>query len=117
MRPMNRSFGAAATLVASLLAAAALAQYPSKPVRLIVPWPAGGTVDGVARVIGPSFSSGLSRPIVVENKAGAGGSIGQAEAAKAPPDGPTPLLGVRTHAGNPLRSKNLGYHPCTALDH
>jgi len=65
MRPMNRSFAAATTLVASLLAVAALAQYPSKPIRLIVPWPAGGTVDGVARVIGPSFSFSLGRPIVV----------------------------------------------------
>src|SRR2546426_12367548 len=99
MRPMNRSFVAAATLVASLLAAAAPAQYPSKPVRLIVPWPAGGTVGGVARVIGPSFSSGLGRPIVGENKAGAGGPSGHAEAAKAPPHRPTPLLVVGTPAG------------------
>src|SRR2546428_2481814 len=98
MRPMNRSFVSATTLVASLLAAAAPAQYPSKPVRLIVPWPAGGTVDGVARVIGPSFSSGLGRPIVVENKAGAGGSIGQAEAAQAPPHRHTLPPGVDTHA-------------------
>ena len=74
---MNRSFVRATTLVASLLAAAAPAQYPSKPIRLIVPWPAGGTVDGVARVIGPKLTEGLGRPIVVENKAGAGGSIGQ----------------------------------------
>src|SRR5438552_6653691 len=117
MRPMNRSFVAAATLVASLLAAAALAQYPSKPIRLIVPWPAGGTVDGVARVIGPSFSSGLGRPIVVENKAGAGGSIGQAEAAKAPPDGHTLLLVFDTHAVNHLLYKNLGYDPFRSFDH
>src|SRR2546422_3446714 len=117
MRPMSRSFVSAPTLVSSLLAAAALAQYPSKPVRLIVPWPAGGTVDGVARVIGPSFSSGLSRPIVVENKAGAGGSIGQAEAAKAPPDGHTLLLVFDTHAGNHLLYKNLGYHPVRSFDH
>src|SRR5437867_11118558 len=117
MRPMNRSFVAAALLVASCLAAAALAQQPSKPVRLIVPWPAGGTVDGVARVIGPSFSSGLSRPIVVENKAGAGGSIGQAEAAKAPPDGHTLLLVFDTHAVNHLLYRNLGYDPVKSFEH
>src|SRR5438309_59261 len=117
MRSMNRSFVAATTLVASLLAAAAPAQYPSKPIRLIVPWPAGGTVDGLARVIGPSFSSGLSRPIVVENKAGAGGSIGQAEAAKAPPDGHTLLLVFDTHAVNHLLYKNLGYDPFRSFDH
>src|SRR5437667_3422029 len=114
---MNRSFVAAATLVASLLAAAALAQYPSKPIRLIVPWPAGGTVDGVARVIGPSFSSGLGRPIVVENKAGAGGSIGQAEAAKAQADGHTVLLVFDTHAVNHLLYKNLGYDPYKSFEH
>src|SRR2546422_11626008 len=117
MRPMSRSFVSAPTLVSSLLAAAALAQYPSKPVRLIVPWPAGGTVDGVARVIGPSFSSGLSRPIVVENKAGAGGSIGQAEAAKAPPDGHTVLLVFDTHAVNHMLYQNLGYGPVRSLAH
>lgn len=55
----------------------------TKPIRIIVPWPAGGTVDGVARVLGPKFSEGFGRPVVVENRAGAGGSIGEAEAAKA----------------------------------
>src|SRR6267378_5302039 len=117
MRPMNRSLVAATTLVASLLAAAALAQYPSKPIRLIVPWPAGGTVDGVARVIGPSFSSSLGRPIVVENKAGAGGSIGQAEAAKAQADGHTVLLVFDTHAVNHLLYRNLGYDPFRSFEH
>src|SRR6266851_3887426 len=117
MRPMNRSFVAATTLVASLLAGAAPAQYPSKPIHVIVPWPAGGTVDGVARVIGPSFSSSLGRPVVVENKAGAGGSIGQAEAAKAPPDGHTLLLVFDTHAVNHLLYKNLSYDPFRSFDH
>src|SRR5260370_11550551 len=108
-RPMNGSCGAATTLVASLLAGAAPAQFPSKPIRLIVPWPAGGTVDGVARVIGPSFSSGLGRPIVVENKAGAGGSVGQAEGAQSPADGHTPLLVFGTHPGHPPLYHNLRY--------
>jgi tripartite-type tricarboxylate transporter receptor subunit TctC len=117
MRPMNRSFVAATTLVASLLAGAAPAQYPSKPIRVIVPWPAGGTVDGVARVIGPSLSAGLGRPIVVENKAGAGGSIGQAEAAKAQADGSTVLLVFDTHAVNHLLYKNVGYDPFKSFEH
>src|SRR5437879_13151025 len=104
MRPTNRSFVAATMLVASLLAAAAFAQYPAKPIRVIVPWPAGGTVDGVARVIGPKLSEGLGRPVVVENKAGAGGSIGPAEAAKAPADGPTALLVFDTHTLHHLTS-------------
>jgi tripartite-type tricarboxylate transporter receptor subunit TctC len=96
---------------------AAVAQTPGKPLRMIVPWPAGGTVDGVARVIGPSFSAGLGRPIVVENKAGAGGSIGQAEAAKASADGSTVLLVFDTHAVNHLLYNNLGYDPFKSFEH
>jgi tripartite-type tricarboxylate transporter receptor subunit TctC len=101
----------------SLPMAAALAQYPSKPIRLIVPWPAGGTVDGVARVISQSFSAGLGRPLLVENRAGAGGSIGQAEAAKAPADGHTVLLVFDTHAVNHLLYKSLGYDPFKSFEH
>jgi tripartite-type tricarboxylate transporter receptor subunit TctC len=114
---MNRLSAGLLALGTSLTMAAALAQYPSKPVRVIVPWPAGGTVDGVARVIGPSFSSGLGRALIVENKAGAGGSIGQAEAAKAPADGHTVLLVFDTHAVNHLLYKNLGYDPFRSFEH
>ena len=112
--------GIAAGLLAlgmSLPLPEAFAQYPAKPIRLIVPWPAGGTVDGVARVIGPKLTEGLGRPIVVENKAGAGGSIGQAEAAKAPPDGHTVLLVFDTHAVNHLLYKNLGHDPFKSFEH
>jgi tripartite-type tricarboxylate transporter receptor subunit TctC len=115
---MNRIFVFAAALGALLVAAAAFGQaYPSKPIRLIVPWPAGGTVDGIARVVGPSFSAGLGRPLLVENRAGAGGSIGQAEAAKAPADGHTVLLVFDTHAVNHLLYKNLGYDPFKSFEH
>jgi len=114
---MNRIAAGLLALGMSLPPVAALAQYPSKPIRMIVPWPAGGTVDGVARVIGPTFSSGLGRPIVVENKAGAGGSIGQAESAKAPADGHTVLLVFDTHAVNHLLYKNLGYDPFKSFEH
>ncbi len=102
-------------LALACVAGAALAQ--NKPIRVIVPWPAGGTVDGIARVIGPSLSSGLGRPLVVENKAGAGGSIGQAEASKAPADGHTLLLVFDTHAVNHLLYKNLGYDPFKSFEH
>src|SRR5258708_36369920 len=117
MRPRNGLLGAATTVVVSLLAGAALVHNRSKPIRVIVPWPAGGTVDGVARVIGPSLSAGLGRPIVVENKAGAGGSIGQAEAAKAQADGSTVLLVFDTHAVNHLLYKNVGYDPFKSFEH
>jgi tripartite-type tricarboxylate transporter receptor subunit TctC len=114
---MNRIAAGLLALGMFLPMAAAPAQFPSKPIRVIVPWPAGGTVDGVARVIGPSLSSALGRPIVVENKAGAGGSIGQAEAAKAFPDGHTVLLVFDTHAVNHLLYGNLGYDPFRSFEH
>jgi tripartite-type tricarboxylate transporter receptor subunit TctC len=105
-------------LAAFLFSCAALAQaYPSKPVRMIVPWPAGGTVDGVARVLGPRLAEGLGQPIIVENKAGAGGSIGEAEAAKAPADGHTVLLVFDTHAVNHLLYRSPGYDPFKSFEH
>ena len=112
---MKRIIFAIAALLLPLVASGQ--PYSGKPIRMIVPWPAGGTVDGVARVIGPSFSSGLGRTIVVENKAGAGGSIGQAEAAKASGDGNTVLLVFDTHAVNHLLYKNLGYDPFRSFEH
>ncbi len=114
---MSRIAAGLLALGISLPMADAPAQYPSKPIRMIVPWPAGGTVDGVARVIGPKLTEGLGRPIVVENKAGAGGSIGQAEAAKAAPDGHTVLLVFDTHAVNHLLYGNLGYDPFKSFAH
>src|SRR5215831_12837129 len=89
----------------------------SKPVRVIVPWPAGGTVDGVARVLAPKLADGLGRPVVVENRAGAGGSIGEAEAAKAAPDGSTLLFVFDTHAVNHLLYKDPGYDPFKSFEH
>ena len=89
----------------------------TKPLRVIVPWPAGGTVDGVARVLGPKLSESLGRPVVVENKAGAGGSIGEAEAAKSAADGSTILLVFDTHAVNHLLYKNIGYDPFRSFEH
>jgi len=102
--------------LALLLSSAAFGQT-AKPIRVIVPWPAGGTVDGVARVLAPKFSEGLGRPLVVENRAGAGGSIGEAEAAKATGDGATILFVFDTHAVNHLLYRNLGYDPFKSFEH
>jgi tripartite-type tricarboxylate transporter receptor subunit TctC len=103
--------------VAALLLSHAATGQPDKPLRLIVPWPAGGTVDGVARVLAPKFAEGLGRAVVIENKGGAGGSIGQAEAARAAADGSTLLFVFDTHAVNHLLYKNLDYDPFRSFEH
>jgi tripartite-type tricarboxylate transporter receptor subunit TctC len=108
-------------LCAWLAAAApilAVAQsYPAKPVRLIVPWPAGGTVDGVARVMSPKVAESLGQPVIIENRPGAGGSVGAAAVAKSPPDGLTVLLVFDTHAVNHHLYRNAGYDGFKAFEH
>src|SRR6185503_46494 len=86
--------------------------YPSKPVRIVVPFAAGGPTDQVARVVGAKLSDLLGQPFLVENKAGAGGNIGADLVAKAPADGYTLLMAtVSTHAINPGLYKKMPYDP------
>lgn len=90
----------------------ASAQYPAKPIHLIVPFPPGGGNDTVARAIGQQISPELGQPVVIDNKPGAGGSVGAELAAKAPADGYTLFLaGVGSHIVNPSVHKKLGYDP------
>ena len=90
-------------LLAALAAVPFLAvaqSYPAKPVRVIVPFPPGGTTDLIARIVQPKWQEFVGQPVLIENKGGAGGSIGAAEAAKAAPDGYTLLMVFDTHAVN-----------------
>jgi len=87
-------------------------KYPSRPVRIVVSFSAGGPTDTVARVMGAKMGDLLGQQFVVENKVGAGGNIGADLVAKAPPDGYTLLMAtVSTHAINPGLYKNMPYDP------
>ncbi len=89
----------AATL--SSLALSAFAQYPTKPIKIVVPFPPGGTTDIMARAVAADLQKSLGQPVIVDNKAGAGGNIGSDYVAKSAPDGYTLLMGtVGTHAIN-----------------
>jgi len=86
--------------------------YPSRPIRLVVPFPPGGSTDILARALAQKLSEGLSQPLVIDNRPGAGGSIGSDAAAKAAPDGYTLLMGqLGTLAVSPAIYKNLPYDP------
>ena len=99
-------------LVALAIPLAHAQTYPSKPVKLVVPFPAGSATDQVARVIGQQFQESLGQPFVVENKPGAQGSIASAEVARAAPDGYTLMVGTNTPlAANPSLFKKLTYDP------
>lgn len=92
-------------LLVTAMSAAAQA-WPAKPVKMIVTYPPGGTVDVVARVIAPKLSARLGQPVVIDNRAGAGGAIGGDLVAKSPADGYTIMLDASNHSQNPaLRSK------------
>ena len=92
-----------------VLAAGTAAAWPTKPVTLIVPYPPGGGTDIIARIVQEPLSKQLEQPVIIENRGGAGGSIGTAVAAKAAPDGHTLLLTLSSHSINPAIYKNLPF--------
>jgi tripartite-type tricarboxylate transporter receptor subunit TctC len=109
---MNRATFLRALAALTLAAgSAAFGQaYPSRPIHFVVPYPAGGPLDTVARLLGQKVSERVKQPIVVEDKPGAGGNIGADFVAKSPPDGYTILMGaVATHAINPTLYAHIPY--------
>src|ERR1700752_390017 len=100
----------ACVVVLAGLAGAACAQYPVRPLRLIVPYPAGGNADVVARILGHEMAKGLGQHIVVESHPGAGSIIGADAVAKATPDGYTLLLVTGGHAVAGASYQKLPYH-------
>ena len=101
-------------LSASLMLAGSLqsahAQWPNKPIRIIVPFPAGGPTDITARVVGQAIGESLKTPVIVDNKAGAHGFIGVTEAAKSPADGYTLMMAsIGTMGINPRLHEKIPY--------
>ena len=112
-RLVSRLPSVASALLLSLAAAGAAAQpYPSRPVRIVVPYPAGQGTDVATRYVAEQLSRAVGQNFVVENRPGAGGNIGSLFVARAPADGHTLLMGTNgTHAAAPFLHPNLGYEP------
>jgi tripartite-type tricarboxylate transporter receptor subunit TctC len=106
--PTRRRFNLAAA--AALVTPATFAQaWPAKPIRLIVPYPPGGFTDVTARLIGQKLQERLGQTVLVDNKAGANGTIGVADLARAAPDGHTFAIVIAAHAANPSLYSRLPY--------
>ena len=120
--PRTGVAGPRRALVAAAAAAGALVPlrfaraqaFPNKPIKIVVPFPAGSATDAIARVIGASVSSAIGQPVLVENKAGADGAIAGAEVVRAAPDGYTVMMATNSPmAAAPAMRKNPPYDPLT----
>src|SRR5689334_487006 len=108
MQPLVQKLAALAA--ALLVSATSFAQeWPAKPVRFVVPFPPGGSVDPLGRLLAAKLAEPLKQQFIVENRPGAGGSIGTAAVAKSPADGYTFLVSFDSHAVNQALVTNLPY--------
>src|SRR5260370_1969184 len=106
-----RAAAAATMALCALAPITVVAQtWPTKPVKFVVPFPPGGSVDPLARILGARLADSLGQQFIVENKTGAGGSIGTAFVAKSAPDGYTYVVVFDTHGVNPALIPHLPYH-------
>jgi tripartite-type tricarboxylate transporter receptor subunit TctC len=113
---MQLALGLITGILLALTGAPAAAQYPSKPITVIVPFAAGGPTDVVARLVGDHMSRTLGQTLVVENVGGAGGTIGMTRAAQAAPDGYTIAVGnMGTQSAAPALYPNLKYDPAKSF--
>ena len=99
---LNLALGALALMLAPTTQAQTVANYPSKPITMVVTYPPGGGADAMARLLAPKMSEALGQSVVVDNKPGAGGQIGAAAVAKATPDGYTLMLDASSFAVNQI---------------
>ena len=102
--------------VAVAAASACAQEFPNQPIRLVVPFPAGGGTDVVARTLAPKMAEFLGQPVVIDNRAGAGGNIGAEFVARSAPDGYTILLAASTMAVNASLMPNLPFDPVKDFD-
>jgi tripartite-type tricarboxylate transporter receptor subunit TctC len=107
--PLRLALACSAALLAAASAVVCAQSYPVKPVRLMVPFVAGGNTDIIARVVTPEMSKALGQQLIIENRAGAGSVVGTEVAAKSPPDGYTLLMVSAAHVINPAMAKKLPY--------
>lgn len=117
MKLQQPMFAMVAMACASQFGVAHASTWPDKPIKLIVPYAAGGTTDIIARVVGTRLGAVLKQPVVIENRPGAGGAVGSAFAAKQPADGYTLVMEVESsHAVNPNVYQKTAYDPVKDFD-
>jgi tripartite-type tricarboxylate transporter receptor subunit TctC len=113
---MNRLRNVCPGILACLVFSASAAEFPDHAITMIVPFPPGGVADTVARPVAEAMGRDLGQPVIIENKAGAGGGIGMGQAAKSKPDGYTVLLSLSSYTVLPEADRILGRAPLYQLD-